>query len=136
MYLTIDNAVLSSSKYEDAMNHKVYMIQTHSDFVINQRVYPQAEVEKAQETFYKPYNKPVLLHHDDYSDPIGRVVNQVFFLENSQVKQKNCIKLKQIYQKVQQDSLLQNVIYQMTVYTKNKIRSLQHCIGRVSSTKF
>jgi hypothetical protein len=26
MYLTIDNAVLSSSKYEDAMNHKVYMI--------------------------------------------------------------------------------------------------------------
>lgn len=79
MYLTIDNAVLSSSKYEDAMNHKVYMIQTHSDFVINQRVYPQAEVEKAQETFYKPYNKPVLLHHDDYSDPIGRVVNQVFF---------------------------------------------------------
>lgn len=79
VYLEFKNAVLKTSKFKDSAKNKVYVIQTHSDMPINNRLYLQEELEKAVNTFTDPFKKPILLHHDDWSEPIGRVNNQVYY---------------------------------------------------------
>lgn len=44
-----------------------------SDKMINRRIYPQSGQKKGIKSWVEPYSKPVLLHHDSYRDPIGRV---------------------------------------------------------------
>lgn len=58
---------------------------THSGVLTNRRVYPGAKVKKGFKSFFSKeqggtsdFNKPVLTHHNDFADPIGRVVNAVF----------------------------------------------------------
>lgn len=79
VYLEFKNAVLKTNKFKDSSKNKVYVIQTHSDMPINNRLYLQEELEKAVNTFTDPFKKPILLHHDDWSEPIGRVNNQVYY---------------------------------------------------------
>lgn len=49
---------------------------THSDKIINRRIYFKDKVAQAAQTFLRPYRKPVLRHHDDddKKDAIGRVI--------------------------------------------------------------
>lgn len=54
---------------------------THSGSLINLRVYPGRFVSKQYKTFFDKKNggsanfdKPILTHHDNYSDPIGRTI--------------------------------------------------------------
>lgn len=51
---------------------------THADKLINNRIYFRDKMEKAAPSFIHPYKKPVLRHHDDGQDPIGRVVKVEF----------------------------------------------------------
>jgi len=48
---------------------------THSGRLTNLRVYPGVHVKASVDSFLKPTPKPVLKHHNDDQDPIGRVVN-------------------------------------------------------------
>jgi hypothetical protein len=58
---------------------------THSGKLINQRVYPSSKVKPGVKSFFSKdnggsasVNKPVLTYHNDYSDPIGRVIKAKF----------------------------------------------------------
>lgn len=60
---------------------KVQIDATHSGVIINNRVYPGRYVKDGYLSFFSKdgggsaqYDKPILKHHDMYSDPIGRVV--------------------------------------------------------------
>lgn len=46
---------------------------THSGRLTNMRVYPGRKMKKSMKTFLEPVPKPVLKHHKDDEDPIGRV---------------------------------------------------------------
>jgi len=58
---------------------------THSGVLTNLRVYPGVKVAKGYKTFFSKmnggdaeYDKPVLKHHDQHDDPIGRVVGATY----------------------------------------------------------
>lgn len=58
---------------------------THSGILTNGRVYPAVKVRDGYRTFFSrennglaEFDKPVLTHHDDYRDAIGRVVGGRF----------------------------------------------------------
>lgn len=60
---------------------KVTIDATHSGVLTNGRVYPYREVKDAYKSFFPvenggtgKYAAPVLTHHDEYRDPIGRIV--------------------------------------------------------------
>ena len=40
--------------------------------------YGPAQVKAGADSFLKPFNKPILRHHDDHADPIGRVKSVVY----------------------------------------------------------
>jgi len=42
----------------------LWIIATHTDMPINNRIYRREEVEQAVKTWIYPYNKPVLVHHN------------------------------------------------------------------------
>lgn len=46
----------------------------HSGKTANHNHYSQEELEKAVETWIKPYPKPILRNHDPLSEPVGRVM--------------------------------------------------------------
>jgi hypothetical protein len=52
-----------------------WLVASHSDKVINSRVYTPAELQRLGESYVKPYNKPVLKNHDTDSEPVGRIVD-------------------------------------------------------------
>lgn len=52
---------------------KAYIDATHSGRLTNLRVYPGKQMKASVDTFMKPIGKPLLKHHDDSSDPLGRV---------------------------------------------------------------
>jgi len=51
---------------------------THSGRLTNMRVYPGPKMKRSLKSFLEPYRKPVLKHHDDEQDPIGRVTGASF----------------------------------------------------------
>lgn len=64
---------------------KVTMDATHSGVLTNLRVYPALHVSKDYKSFVSKenggsadYDKPVLLHHASFMDPIGRIVKAQF----------------------------------------------------------
>ena len=57
----------------------VYLIASHTNVPINNKIYKPDEFKEQQKTLTQPYNKKILLHHDRYSDPIGFVVEADFF---------------------------------------------------------
>lgn len=54
---------------------RVRMAATHSGTVINNRMYLPDKMRLGATTFVTPFAKPVLITHDEDSDPIGRVVD-------------------------------------------------------------
>lgn len=54
---------------------RVKILASASGLFINSRVYPGPEWKKAAHTFAE---KPILKHHDDYSDAIGRIIDGNF----------------------------------------------------------
>lgn len=48
---------------------------THSDKLINNRIYLRDEVSRGTNSWLVPFRKPILAHHDDVKDAIGRVVS-------------------------------------------------------------
>lgn len=49
---------------------------THGGYINGNRYYYTSDsMENATKTWIKPFNKPVLVHHTDDSDPIGRVID-------------------------------------------------------------
>lgn len=53
---------------------KALIDATHSGRLTNLRVYPGKHVKDSVDSFLKPNGKPVLKHHNDELDPIGRVM--------------------------------------------------------------
>lgn len=91
--LYINTKLSYDKKLKDSANPeqlRLWIIATHSDIPINMRLYLQDEMKKSVSTWVTPYQKPVLRHHDEMSDQIGRVVDQ-FYIDketwNGQIKQ-------------------------------------------------
>ena len=59
--------------------NKFWVIATHSDVEINYRIYLQSEMSAAIDTWIYPYQKPILKHHNDWSDPVGKVIEAIYF---------------------------------------------------------
>ena len=64
---------------------KVRIDATHSGLLTNRRVYPGRRVARSFKSFYSTerggtaeFDKPVQLHHNDFQDPVGRVVGAKF----------------------------------------------------------
>ncbi len=57
---------------------KVYIDATHSGRLTNLRVYPGKHMKDAAGGFINPVGKPLLKHHNDESDPIGRVFSSEY----------------------------------------------------------
>lgn len=74
--LDVENSLLTDSEMPKQL--KVWIVQTHSDIPINMRLYRRDEMKQQVRTFTEPYGKPVLLHHDQQKDPIGRVVEAYY----------------------------------------------------------
>lgn len=55
-----------------------WVVASHSDKPINGRIYSPAELIKLGKTYLKPYNKPVLKHHDEESEVLGRVTDSKY----------------------------------------------------------
>lgn len=52
-----------------------WLVASHSDKLINSRMYKPSELQKLGDTYLHPYPKPVLLHHNDTSEPVGRIID-------------------------------------------------------------
>lgn len=57
---------------------KVYIDATHSGRLTNLRVYPGRHMKVAADHFIKPNGKPVLKHHMEENEPIGRVFSSEY----------------------------------------------------------
>lgn len=64
---------------------KVQIDATHSGFITNNRVYPGIHVKAGYKSYLSTdlggtsdYSVPILKHHDEHSDPIGRVTGAQF----------------------------------------------------------
>jgi len=67
----------------EAKGLKVRIAATHAGIVTrNNMFYLPDKVRKGVGTFIKDYNKPVLLHHDERSDAIGRIID-AFYVDTS-----------------------------------------------------
>jgi len=51
---------------------------THSGRLTNRRVYPGRHMKNSVNSFLEPYPKPILKHHNDESDPIGRIISATY----------------------------------------------------------
>ncbi len=78
--LSIQNEsnIYLSSILKDKKLSEIYVVATHSDFPINNRLYSAKEVKAAAESFLSPYAKPLIRNHDDYDEPLGRVVDTYY----------------------------------------------------------
>jgi hypothetical protein len=65
----------------------------HSGMTGNFNYYSRSELQKAAETWLRPYNKPVLKHHNMESEPLGRV-SGVNFRQSSLKRGAYCTELK------------------------------------------
>lgn len=54
---------------------RVVIDATHSGRLTNLRVYPGKKMKDSVDTFMQPFPKPVLKHHNEDADPVGRVVS-------------------------------------------------------------
>lgn len=67
-------------KKDEQATLKVVIDATHSGVLTNRRVYPARKVMMGYKSFFSTaaggtaaYDKPILLHHNDYHDSVGRV---------------------------------------------------------------
>jgi len=73
--------IADESVFTDSAKSKnsVWIVATHSDILINKRIYTSNAMKDGAHTFVKPFKKPVLVHHDDKKDAIGRVQESYYF---------------------------------------------------------
>jgi len=74
---TIDSNKLLQDASEGKVNIvalDVDMEATHSGKNHNHCIYYEDSMEKDCESFMNPFHKPVLKNHDDYSEPLGRII--------------------------------------------------------------
>lgn len=80
--LTKDAADKAWAGYKDSDKpYKGLYVQaqmTHSDKIINGRIYFRDKMAGGASSFLKPFKKPVLVHHDDKVDSIGRVIKAAY----------------------------------------------------------
>jgi uncharacterized coiled-coil DUF342 family protein len=68
---------------QEAKGLKIRIAATHAGIVTrNNMFYLPDKVKKGVATFTKDYNKPILLHHDEEKDAIGRIVD-AFYVDTS-----------------------------------------------------
>ena len=87
----IDMSIITDPKFKDSQTEALmlYIVASHSDVPINERLYTRYEFSTAVDTWIEPFQKPVLLHHEDHVDAVGRVVEQYYIQsEDWQVKSK------------------------------------------------
>lgn len=70
-------------------DYEIYNIATVSDKEINRRIYPHEHVlDTVKENLWlKPFNKPLLKNHDEYTEPLGRIIDSFYILHAT----KSCI---------------------------------------------
>ena len=76
-------------KDQDIRNQqlRVVIVATHTDMAINNRLYLPEEVQKQLASWTKPYPVPILVHHKEDTDAIGRITEQVYVTKQSQLEQ-------------------------------------------------
>ena len=75
-----DLRILDKAKKDGKINKVVARVEaTHSGIINkNKWFYIPSGMEDGVGTFTAPFNKPVLLNHDAYSDPVGRVIDSEY----------------------------------------------------------
>lgn len=71
----------------------VEMEATHSGKNHNYCVYYEDSMEKDAESFMNPFRKPMLKNHDDYSEPLGRII-QSWYGPSALTDERSAIHLK------------------------------------------
>lgn len=64
---------------------RVIIAATHTDMPINNRIYTKNEVKQQIQSWTKPYNVPILVHHNESADAVGRVQEQ-FYVDQTNVQ--------------------------------------------------
>ncbi len=77
-----DNSISYNNILQDS-GKDYWLVASHSDKLINNRMYQPAELQKLGDTYTNPYPKPVLLHHNDDSEPVGRIVDSAYISANN-----------------------------------------------------
>ena len=73
----LDSSKLISDIKNGSSNIKALLVDmeaTHSGRNHNFAIYYEDSMEKDAETFLNPFNKPFLMNHNDYSEPMGRII--------------------------------------------------------------
>lgn len=91
--LTIDQPAIAENKVgsmemlnkQNNTKLKIIVDATHSGVLTNHRVYPGKKVQLGYKSFFSKdkggtseYDLPVLTHHDQKSDPVGRIISAKF----------------------------------------------------------
>src|SRR3990167_3505080 len=64
----------SESSFSENHGLVVEVAAIHEGVTANHNFYPANELEASLETWTTPYPKPILLHHDPYTEAIGRII--------------------------------------------------------------
>jgi hypothetical protein len=81
------DSILQDSSPDMSDSIFVNVVATHSDMPINNRLYPKRYMRAGVLTWMLPHAKPVLRNHDEYQDPIGRVVDAKYVNHPKNVKE-------------------------------------------------
>lgn len=65
---------LTAADFRESHGLVVEVASIHEGVTANFNRYPSRELSHSLPTWTSPYPKPVLLHHDPYSEPVGRVI--------------------------------------------------------------
>lgn len=101
------SSIRDASKFKDfatnGTNKEGIIVQiagTHSGLIVrNKRLYLPDRMRAGASSWTKPYNKPVLVHHDEEKDPIGRVIDAQYIDTSSSISNvlKDRYKIKDHY---------------------------------------
>lgn len=72
----VENQIAAFSEKEYRNNHGliIEVAAIHEGMTANFNYYPAEALEAALESWVRPYPKPIIMNHDPYSEPVGRVM--------------------------------------------------------------
>lgn len=82
-------AIASQDQQQTGQGLNIQIAATHSGIITrNNGFYLPDRMRKGAETFTKDYPKPVLLHHEDHKDPVGRIIDAAYVDTSGSIQDK------------------------------------------------
>lgn len=67
-------SAFSESEYKANHNLIIEVAAIHEGMTANYNYYPEAALAESVQSWVSPYPKPIIMNHDAYSEPVGRVM--------------------------------------------------------------